>query len=332
MAAKIVIALLFLTVSIFTAPSQYQIKKMSPDFVFTLDGDAKEWNESYFIDSLHSDNNVFVRSAEVPLWTPSRFQCKLYLCHTGPNSDSGWIYGAIKVIRDTNYIVRISGFAGDADNMKLNLGGQAQAFYIPSDGAAPFPNPSCPFQTNISMNAKCKTYANTIDSLPGYEFRLRKDVLKCSDTNTSFRFSFGTEDVSVVNGLKVYIFAGIGVENTGNKSFSSSAWDQISYYPTFTVSSTQGNSKETYKNHSIASFAISAYPNPFLPNTNISYTTDEDGTIKIFDSLGRLIKSERVNAGSGKVFFNGSALPSGIYCAQLESSKKTASIKLFLAR
>ncbi|MBL8025274.1 MAG: T9SS type A sorting domain-containing protein [Fibrobacteres bacterium] len=216
--------------------------------------------------------------------------------------------------------------------MKLNLGGQAQAFYIPSDGAAPVTNPSCPFQTNVNMFARCRTYGNIADSLPTYEFMFKKEIVMNNTEDSTFRFSFGTEEVSIINGIEVGIFAAIGIEYTGCKNcWSQPIWNPEQYMPTFSLSEIRGNGLEQNP-CKVSNLTISAFPNPFLPVTNIYYTTDKEGTIKIFDALGRLIKSEKVNAGSGRIYFNGSALSAGIYIAQLESNKLTARSKLILAR
>ncbi|MBL8025340.1 MAG: T9SS type A sorting domain-containing protein [Fibrobacteres bacterium] len=322
---------LLLSAIILSAPSQYQIKKMAPDFIFSLDGDAKEWDESYFIDSLHSEDNIRQRSDSSSPWTPSWFQYKLYLNHT--DSSNGWICGAVKVVRDTNYIVRTTGWAGSGDNMKFQLGGQAQAFYIPSDGAAPTTNPSCPFQTNVNMFARCKTYGNFADSLPTYEFKFKKEVVLPIPDQPSFTFIFGTEEISIINGKQIGFWGGVGVEYTGYKHcWTCAPWDESAYSPTFTLIQAQGNFSEVHSTNQSTQLTISAYPNPFLPVTNINYTADKSGIIKIFDSFGRLVKSENINGGSGKASFNGAKLPSGVYIAQLESNRNITTTKLFLTR
>ncbi len=60
------------------------------------------------------------------------------------------------------------------------------------------------------------------------------------------------------------------------------------------------------------------FPNPFNPNTNISYDIPYDCfvTIRIYDVSGREIKSlvnEFIKAGSYITGFNGSGIASGVY-------------------
>lgn len=79
------------------------------------------------------------------------------------------------------------------------------------------------------------------------------------------------------------------------------------------------------------------YPNPFNPTTTIKYELKEttDLTLKIYDSLGRLIKVlEEVTkpAGRYELQFNGSNLSSGIYFYQLKGDNFSFVKKMLLIK
>jgi choice-of-anchor B domain-containing protein len=79
------------------------------------------------------------------------------------------------------------------------------------------------------------------------------------------------------------------------------------------------------------------YPNPFNPSTKISYRLNSDSEVKlaIFDILGEevaLLVNEKQSSGSYEYNFNASALPSGIYLAQLFSGSSKATIKMLLMK
>ena len=85
---------------------------------------------------------------------------------------------------------------------------------------------------------------------------------------------------------------------------------------------------------------ISAYPNPFNSSTNLAIQGNEGIlTLEIYDTLGRLVKSDRIFA-AGKIFeynWDGTdntkrPLSSGIYFAKLESINSCKPIKITLIR
>jgi hypothetical protein len=84
-------------------------------------------------------------------------------------------------------------------------------------------------------------------------------------------------------------------------------------------------------------FDAKNYPNPFNPNTTISYTLKETSAVKltIYDRLGREVKvlvDENQNAGTHTVDFNASNLPSGIYFYRIKANEKTEVRKMILAK
>jgi hypothetical protein len=87
-----------------------------------------------------------------------------------------------------------------------------------------------------------------------------------------------------------------------------------------------------------AEFALEQnYPNPFNPTTTISFTLPEAGTahLTVFDLTGRqiaLLVNGNLSAGTHRVDFDGSALPSGIYYYRLEADGQAAVRKLVLMK
>ena len=66
------------------------------------------------------------------------------------------------------------------------------------------------------------------------------------------------------------------------------------------------------------------YPNPFNPSTNIKFDLPKssDVVMKVFDITGRAVYTlvnEKLNAGSYKVTFDGSAFSSGVYFCRLQT-------------
>ena len=90
------------------------------------------------------------------------------------------------------------------------------------------------------------------------------------------------------------------------------------------------NEKESY-------FDAKNYPNPFNPNTTISFTLKENSHVKltVYDRLGREVKTlvdESRNAGTYTTEFNGSGLPSGIYFYRIKTDSKTEVRKMIFAK
>jgi hypothetical protein len=83
--------------------------------------------------------------------------------------------------------------------------------------------------------------------------------------------------------------------------------------------------------------SLAAYPNPFNPNTMLSFDVPHSGrlTISIYDLTGRLVRmlADRVYPeGNFRINFDGSALPSGIYFARLQGKSFSKTQKLVLLK
>jgi hypothetical protein len=97
-------------------------------------------------------------------------------------------------------------------------------------------------------------------------------------------------------------------------------------------------SKETKETKETESyFDAKNYPNPFNPNTTISYTLKENASVRVtvYDRLGREVKvlvDENQGAGTHTVEFSASNLPSGIYFYRIKANEKTEVKKMILAK
>lgn len=79
------------------------------------------------------------------------------------------------------------------------------------------------------------------------------------------------------------------------------------------------------------------YPNPFNPKTTIYYSLSKPGEVKIllYNALGehvRTLETGYKSAGSYKILFDGSLLPSGVYIYQLISGGNISSRKMLLLK
>jgi len=71
-------------------------------------------------------------------------------------------------------------------------------------------------------------------------------------------------------------------------------------------------------------FALNAYPNPFNPNAQLTFSLTQNAraTLKIYNTLGQVVQSlldEQMIAGTHSLNWNASAQTSGLYFAKLET-------------
>lgn len=89
--------------------------------------------------------------------------------------------------------------------------------------------------------------------------------------------------------------------------------------------------------HPVDFALVQNYPNPFNPTTNFEFRIGnvEFVTLKVYDVLGKkvatLVSGEQA-IGVHRVEFNGSALSSGVYIAQLRAGTFAKTIKMVLAK
>ncbi len=107
------------------------------------------------------------------------------------------------------------------------------------------------------------------------------------------------------------------VDNTNKESLKSN-YDWL----IFNNALQKGNNDNLAENK-ISDYELSTnYPNPFNPETNISFSIKESGfvSLRVFDILGKEVASlvnERMETGNYTRIFNASNLPSGIYIYSL---------------
>ncbi|KAA3610660.1 MAG: T9SS C-terminal target domain-containing protein [Calditrichaeota bacterium] len=86
-----------------------------------------------------------------------------------------------------------------------------------------------------------------------------------------------------------------------------------------------------------AGFSLTNYPNPFNPETIISYNLPQKSTVllKLYDLRGRLIQvlvNGIQDQGMHEVSFNASGLPSGVYPYTIEAMGRKASARLTILK
>lgn len=304
------------------APGSFEIKKLPSGSTPAVDGEISGWGEAYFLDSLKSNDNVYYGTDN---WAPSMYQFNVYAAH-----DEAKVYFVVAVTCDpTNTVCGTQNGWSNCDNIKINPGGQAMAFYVWANGTS-YLNPSCPYTLNSTVFCTSNPTGSK-GTLPAYEFSLDKTVIDPFGMNT-FQLSVGSEDNVV--------FAAVGAEYTGNKhDDASNPWDNPLYYPTFTLAETEGPpiSVESSLPQGKAGNSLTASPNPFRPATFILFTSAEKGLLSIYNVAGKVVRSFPVSAGNGKVQWDardraGKPLSAGIYIARLENSRSTQNLRLFLAR
>ncbi|MCX7878120.1 MAG: T9SS type A sorting domain-containing protein [Ignavibacteria bacterium] len=79
------------------------------------------------------------------------------------------------------------------------------------------------------------------------------------------------------------------------------------------------------------------YPNPFNPETKITYTLKSPSSVKItvYDRLGREVQTlvdESLPAGEYSITFNASGLPSGVYFYRIKTADKVEVRKMVYAK
>jgi hypothetical protein len=326
MKKAIILVLTLCATMALAAPATYNILKVpagSPSP--TVDGSMGEWNDSYLVDSLKTNDNVFCFDDSCATFNRDRFQMYVYACHDDNN-----VYYAVKVMADNKILV--SGTYG-GDCIKMNPGGQAAGYYIWSNNTIQR-NPSSPYQTGTNMEGAVNATGN--GTLPTYETSLSMATLD--------QFMLGNWQICVGTEDNDRWYGGVGVEckitHTG-ACWNANPWDNQLYYPTWQAITQEGQpltpgaveSKAALK----SSMCLAASPNPFTPSTVLSYTAINSGTLKIYDVNGKVVSSFSTKAGFNKVKWNGTDmsgknLSSGVYVARLVSGNNVLDQRLFLTR
>ena len=293
-----------------SAPAQYTILPIGTPPV--VDGNLAEWNDTYFIDSLRSDDNIFCRDNLLP-WTREDFQYMVYATH-----DNTKIYFGLKLIADDAF--QYGTIGGCSDSWKINPGGNCTSFNIFHNGTI-YICGSCPYTLGSTLFATCIPTPN----LPNVtaEFSLAKAVLD-PFSEGKFNLCVGFEESDKPDCDKFW--GGIGVECL-YKDCEFGAYKNPLFYPTFTLGQVHIENRLTAK----APEMLTATPNPFTPSTTIYYNVKSGGSLRIYDMSGKEVKHFCVG-GAGRVAWDASGMAAGVYLARLVSGTEVLNIRLFLIR
>lgn len=144
--------------------------------------------------------------------------------------------------------------------------------------------------------------------------------------------------ISVIDGLQDWCAA----TNVGD-GYAIVVWDNVrNKYTSVYAAKVDTSAVITSVQHQgmlmpIGPFLEQNYPNPFNPTTVISYELPTGGkvSLKVYDMLGREVQTlvtERQDAGSHSVTFDGTRFPSGIYLYKLCIGNRLETKKLVLLR
>ena len=120
----------------------------------------------------------------------------------------------------------------------------------------------------------------------------------------------------------------------GNESQINASNIQLNTSPIFVETSTSISAEV---NENPIAFNLNAYPNPFNPSTNISFSIPESGliTLSIFDITGRHISTvveKNLYAGEHNYRFNATGLSSGVYFYRLTTPSRIETRKFTLLK
>jgi len=161
----------------------------------------------------------------------------------------------------------------------------------------------------------------------GARVTLAEDVFEIFDTYAEYSSAFKAADHPAAVGRKL----GILFDNVTPVAQSWAGLDNIRL-----INSGATAVAERETNPAVFSLAQN-YPNPFNPSTNISYTLQSSGKVRlsVYDLSGREIAVlvDRIeSAGSHRVAFSGAGLTSGIYFYKLQTANEVITKKMVLAK
>lgn len=165
-----------------------------------------------------------------------------------------------------------------------------------------------------------------------------------TETNNKGFFVERTNNINLNEWNTLQFVTGAG-NSTSNKYYNykdNSPLQGLSYYRLkqvdFDGSFTYSPVVEVNNSNVIQSFELAQnFPNPFNPNTKISWQSAVNGwqTLKVYDILGNevaVLVDEFKPAGTYEVDFDASALTSGVYLYKLESGNFSSTKKMILMR
>ncbi|OGJ84538.1 MAG: hypothetical protein A2268_11130 [Candidatus Raymondbacteria bacterium RifOxyA12_full_50_37] len=295
----------------------------------TIDGSLADWDEAYVVraNAFTSENQIYyISGTDMSAFSGIGvdYDAKVYMSHDQDNLYIGW-----QVLADDYPLSNAYGWQ-NVDNMRISFGAKDDWMYIYN---APILADSNPRTLAYDYLTDGALVAVTVQDLPIYEVKIPLlSIPRFYPTNPPFALmSVGTEDQDLTDGGHVYW--GLGATYTGDKHDAvTNPWDNSAYYPIVQI---RPENPTKVENAAVAQAeaAIAASPNPFNPATTISYTMKSTGSINIYTSEGKLIKSFTGLNNSGAVAWNGTdacgnTVAAGIYIAQLVSKGNVFNTKL----
>ncbi len=133
----------------------------------------------------------------------------------------------------------------------------------------------------------------------------------------------------VYNILPNYGFVIIADMGQAHSKFDSKEAANIDLQPFLVVNGTLPNNEQSI----IPSLTSNNYPNPFNPETVISFNIDyPEGNLTIFNTLGQIILRRNFPAGEYNFNWNAEKYSSGIYFYQIKSGNHTLTRKMSLIK
>ena len=319
---------------------------MTPPANFKADGDLSEWLSSGIIPL---EMGVSTNSMGTPkVWSTvdndDDAYIKLYIAVGG-----GTLYMAADVTDDVFNVGAGNWWEQDAMEVFMGLYDQRGPKHAGAGrGAEPdykfaFLGDSAfvEFGTSTGLSDKSYvTYANSgVNGSPNavIEFSIQLDSLAKINTDSVF---VAKEGMRIPIEPAWHDNDGSGWEGNlfMSKNNNDNAWQTPSVWSHTYVGRKDGDILSTEDDMIASSFALERnYPNPFNPTTTIEYSLGLAGPTRlmIYDVLGReLVRlvDEYRPAGTHKVMWNASSMPSGVYFYRLESSSFTRTQKMILMK
>ncbi len=171
-----------------------------------------------------------------------------------------------------------------------------------------------------------------------YDLSLYEIWREVDEFGTGYVSLATTTNTSYVD-QEMYYAPGAGLVNSRYKVRALDINSNYSGYSSEVSSRTEPMNKQSFMNINASNYDydLKNFPNPFNPQTNITYSIKETGLIqlKVYNMLGKEIVTlvnEDKNPGIYSVSFDGTNLPSGIYICTMKADNNTKNQKLLLMK
>jgi hypothetical protein len=198
-------------------------------------------------------------------------------------------------------------------------------------------NPSNSGYLSLTMDANSNIYVvGFIGELPAYNYDILVNIYSPSGNQIGGAFY---DNEFLTDGILTGGISGrrIALDNSNNIYVIGLSNSSVGGEDFVTIKFNQSQNDNFSKTNEIVNFQISNYPNPFNPNTSISFALPIEQNVKleVFDmngkSAGVLVNSD-LKAGTYKFDFNASDLASGIYFYKLTAGNFVSTKKMILVK